>query len=854
MNLKKIISIILSVVLMLSATSFNTVVFAVSLPTGVTESEAQKAVSGTEKLLASLLKSNKINIKDLIEPMIYSDETVSSLLTSLYGSLGENTEELKAVGIDVSKDNIIKSLSDYPEVQKVLTESESIETVDLSNVKWGVSDKKTFSKAVSAVVSPFNDILYMLLCSGQIKVADLITVKGKNGYQNAIIPLLNSLDCKVTLTQEQFSEDAKNNKNSMIYNILMQILTIVDKLEKSPIDTLVTILPKFAYFNESGKFKECFDSLLSPITEHSLIKIAILLKIINLDSLNFDAEVILNDTLKSMSAETGLTFTEIDFKELSECGTFDGATFNSDKGKAYVVIMSYLADLLKQNKNNLSLILENLTGQKQSIDEEMISALLSSPSEDIVKMVIILFNGAKVAEAQDYKYPTVTFSTVTYTPNLTERNYKRVLNGIDSLIDEFVLEYSDYKSINSLLTNTIYTNANISALLVEIYKMLEKEGLSELLTFAGIDTTPAGVAKYLTESDYNSVKNTLIKYSSWEKVNLNGVSWGFYNGSRRGFENAFAAILRPLSPILNMMLKGETLVIADSIKINGANGYNDAVIPILEALGVSKYSIKTSKQYLKDDSKDAVIKNITSPIFDLIDDLMKKPVKTALEILPNIIYFIESGNLEVLLNNLLLPVTSLTQNLGSASNKVIDTSKLTVSLDFNTIFKSLEKELGIKLKTADIKKLYSFGELKTEDSKRTVNGKKTTYSYLQSDGAAVLVTVLRYLVDTLKLPENSGLLTDSLGGAEGGTFSLYASQIFSQFEGMTTDEIIEWLYNLLFKERVIVPFAEEEQYTPTIIYKEQPKNYTPFFIAGGVALLYIAVAVVFYLNRKKLYY
>ncbi len=854
MKLKKLISVLLAVILTLYATSFNTAVFASSLPSGVTASEAENAAKGTEKLLNNILKMNSIDLKDLIEPMIYSDATVSELLISLYSSISANADDLKAIGIDVSKENVVRCLEAYPDVQKALEKSDSFETADLSEVKWGVNNKKTFAKAVSATLSPFNDVLYMLLCSGEITIADIITVKGKNGYQNAIIPLLNALDCKVTLTQEQFTKKADKDKNSMLYNILINVLSVVDKLEKKPVDTLVTVLPKLAYFSESGQMNECFNSLLSPITEHSLIKLAVLLKIINLDSLNFDVEVLLNDALNELSKESGLTLPPIDFKELSTCGASDGATFNSNKGQAYCVIMAYLIDALKQNKDALPELIKNSGNGEMNIDTEMFSSILSSSSDDLLLLVISLFNENEIGKAENYKYPEVVFSTVTYTPNLTEKNYKRVLNGIDDLIDEFVAEYSDYKKLGTMLSVTLYKNSTASDFILGIYKMLEEQGFLELLSVLGIDASPKGVAKTLTESSYSDVRAALNRASSWEKVNLNGVSWGFYNGSRRGFENAFTASLRPLYPLLNVMLKGETLVVLDSIKISGGNGYNDSIIPVLEALGVEKHNIKTNEQYLKDNSRDAVLKNITSPVFDLLDELMNKPVDTALEILPNALYFIDSGNLEVCINNLLLPITSLIEKTGSEAS-LIDTSELTKSLDFQQILKSLEKELGIKLKDADIKKLYSFGELKTKESKRVVDGKKTTYSYIEADKEAILITVLRYLVDTLKLPENKGLLTDSLGGGSGDdTFSVYASQIFGQFEGMTTDEIIEWLYNLLFKERVIVPFEEDEKYIPTIIYQETPKDYTPLYVAGGVVLFGIIVGAVFYLNRKKLYY
>jgi hypothetical protein len=128
------------------------------------------------------------------------------------------------------------------------------------------------------------------------------------------------------------------------------------------------------------------------------------------------------------------------------------------------------------------------------------------------------------------------------------------------------------------------------------------------------------------------------------------------------------------------VLKGKTITFMDSIKITGGDGYNTAIIPVLEALGCNERSIKTYIQYKNDTSKDAVLKNITTPVFDLLDDLFKKPVKTALEILPNVVYFIDSGNLEVCITNLLLPVTALLEKIEPIYKVELDTASITDSI------------------------------------------------------------------------------------------------------------------------------------------------------------------------------
>lgn len=860
MKMKKVICFLLAVIMTFFATSSSVVAFAAApaYPEGVTETETNNALIGTEELLSYILKNYlKTDLKTVLEPMIYNDATVSELLVSIYAPMEETASDLKAIGIDVTINGVAKGLKKYPDVQNVLLSAGSFQNLDLSNVKWGVTDKSSFARAISATLSPFNNLLFMLLCSGKYNVANFTKIEGGNGYENAIVPILNALGCKVELSQEEFKNQAKEDKSTMIYNILMAALTVVDKLEEKPIDTLVTVLPSFAYFCESGQMDACFNNLLAPVKENAYIKLAILLKIIDLESMKLDVEVMLNDALTGMTAESGLALPPIDFEALSKCGGSDGVTFTPNKPLAYVTIMSWIVDSLKLNKAALPELLKGLNAgdtKNDLLSPDILNKLLETDTKNVVKTVILLFNDSKLADAKPYNFPTVTFSQIAYTQNLGEKDFTKVLNGIDDLIDEFVQEYTDYRKLETLLKNTIYTNKTVGELTIGIYSALEKEGVLEMLSVMGVDATPKGVASLLTESEFMQVRNALLRATNWSKVNFNYVSFGFYDGRRTGFENALVAMLRPLIPLLEVVLKGETITFMNSIKINGGDGYNTAIIPILEALGCDSKNIKTYEQYKNDTRKDAVLRNITTPVLDLLDDLFEKPVKTALDILPNALYFIDSGNLEICITNLLLPVTALLEKIEPIYKVELDTGTISSSMNTNDIFKSLEKELGFKLKDFNLKALYSYGETETKTSKQVLNGKNTTYTYIKADKEALLLTVLRYLVDTLKLPENKGALDGLMSGGGADSFALYASQIFEQFEKMTTDEIVEWLHNLLFKERAIAPLQEGESYNPTIIYEEAPKDYTVLFIIGGVALFGAVVGLVFYLNRKKLYY
>ena len=115
----------------------------------------------------------------------------------------------------------------------------------------------------------------------------------------------------------------------------------------------------------------------------------------------------------------------------------------------------------------------------------------------------------------------------------------------------------------------------------------------------------------------------------------------------------------------------------------------------------------------------------------------------------------------------------------------------------------------------------------------------------------MLITALRVFVDFLKTPGNESLLAGAMGN--GSAMSQYSSSITDELKNMTTDETIEWLYNLLFKERAQKDIKEGEVYSPTIIYEKGPDKslYIKIGIAAGVILIAAAVAV--FINRKRIF-
>ncbi len=852
--IKKFICSILCVLVAFSSVSSVAIAgYTTDYPQGVTAEEALTAVKGTDKLLNYIVPAlTGASLSETVKPMIYSDQSVSDFVVSLYQGLLEKSSEMEVIGIDVSVYAVADGLGDYPNVQKALVEAGSWENVNLDGVKWGVIDKNTFATAFSKSLSPFNDIFYTLLCSGTYEISRVIKIDGANGYEDAVVPMLQSLKCMDLISQDEFTALANKDRSNMIKNILLPIFELLEKGLQAPADTLTEVLPSFAYFVQSGEMDACMDSLLSPIFSNPLVEIAVFLKILDLDSMSFDVNEMLTTGLSEMSGETGFVMAEIDFERLSSCGSHNGMEFVADKGRAYVEIMRWLIDTLKLNKQSLPQLMKDMGADSGNISPDMLNGLLDSDTDTLVGTLILLFTPAELNSAQAMVYPEVVKTVVQFTPNLTEDNYKKVLNEIDDLLDDFVKEGGSYRSIEALLSSSIYSNANINALLTGIYGAFEKEGMTDLLILLGIDATPKGVAQYI-KNDYSSAYNALNKASSWSKISLNNVSWGFYDGSRRGFQNAFTAVLRPLYPLLKVLLAGEDMLVMDSITLKGADGYNTGVIPILEALGCKEASIKTYSQYVNDTSKDAVLDNIAEPIFDLLDEVFDNPVKTLTRVLPNIIYFMNSGSLENCISNLLIPVTALSSRLSGVVDMNIDTSELTKSLDLNSLLGSMTEGTGMKIAEFDINSLAGIGTKTEKTSKSTANGNYVKYSYIEADQTGVLMTLLRVLARTMKLPGNENLLVGSMGGGND-AFATYSSSIGEQFAQMTEDELIEWLYNLLFKERAKIEIVVDEDYSPTIIYKETPKDYTALYVLGGFALVAAIIGIIIFCNRKRLYY
>lgn len=848
--MNKFLTVLLAIILVLSPVMTLTA-GAVNFPEGVTKEQTVEVIPKLNNLLKTIMKSSEgtADLKGTVYDVLYKDETLNGIFTGIYEALGENANSLSVIGVEITPASLSDALSGYPSISKKIASCEDLSSVikAAEKFKWEVNSKNEFSKAVASMLSPFNGLLNALLCSGKVEINALISIQGDDGYTAAIVPLLKALDCPEIMSSADFSADAAKNQNNIIRNILSMVFEALDAILDEPVKGICTTLPKLAYYLDSGKLSASLTGLLEPLS----LKIAGIFTIPGISDLitgaaNLEESMNLDEMLEGidlsslLGSDVKLQLPEMNLSELAACVTDNGGEMVTDEASAFIVIMNYLIDTLKLNKESLGAVMGS--GDMSSL----LDPLLSKSNDEIIKTVITLFTLTNAPQNNfQWNYPAVTSTAVNLTPTYTEADYLGFLDKIDPLLTDFIKESDPEGTIEDTLRKTIYSNSLVSTLVTEIFKMLGSEETAPLFALLGMDVSPTGIGNAIYQY-YPYTARQLYRYSSWERVNPASLSWGFYNGDSEGFVRAVTRVLSPFTPLLTCILAGQNVTLLDAVTIPGADGYNTAIIPLLEALGCKSENIKSYSEYAAGAGTSSIIEDILSPITKLLDEVCAAPVKTLCKILPNIIYFFNSGLMDSVMENLLYPVKYMLDTAGMGElldSAFSDMGEMDISSMMSELLSS--QDLGITLPELDIKTLGTIGTLESFPSKRVSGGAASTYSYLTANEAGVFVTLLRYFVGALSIEENSGLLTGLMGSGSSAPsdegmpdmFAMYAENITEKFKGMTTDEIIEWLCDLLFSESPIKEIPDKNEEIPTIIYEKK-------FTLPTTAKIIIVVAVI----------
>lgn len=855
MNFLKKLSGILLAILIVCMTV--TPAFAVTYPAGITAEQAESAMTKTDVMLHTLLSETEgKSLAEVVTPLVLSDATLSSLAKMMYSMGEENAQTFSAIGLNLAPSDVAAYLNNYPDVRSRLMTASSWSTLDLSDAVWGVETVSDFVNAAVALFTPMNGLLYAILCGGSYSLNSLVGIQGSNGYEKSVIKIFEKVGLTTYTDPATFYAQAEADKSSMVSNLVYDVAEYISYVCSAPATIMSTYLPGLAYYIENGGLDQAIGQLVEPLR----IKI-----------LGITTPVKIGSVMElTQAGEAGTSFDfDIDIGEFSASGTIQTAPFDMtelasfaednvdvfvvNRSDAFIYVFRWLLETVKLNIGSIPQMLSEMDlGMDASQLSQILTVLFSKSTDELMSVYINLLT-AQSGKVNPYvwSFNPVTPSVINYTPNLGRDKYQRVLDGIDTLIGDFIKESGEADSIKKLAAPEIYSNAVVTKLVTTIYGLLESEEASMLMKLAGLDISPAALAARLTEDAYVSAREALDAVTSYSQLQNANINWGFKNGNRDGFIRAVSAVFRPLDSLLKMVLCGDSLTVLGAVSFYGSDGYNTAVIPMLEAIGCTFEEIRTYDEFVKEVSKTDVMFPIVQALVTLIERMLEYPVYTITGILPNLMYFINNGGLEICINNLLYPVTSVIDSLGLSAQ--LNLSQFT-EIDTDKIMDELvgEIDLGVKLPELDLAQFASIGNLVTVQTKRTQAGQPMTIQYLQSDRTGVLITLLRYMVQIMKTPGNEGIVDSFMASSNGDNemFATYSADIGTQLAEMSVDETIEWLYKIFFRERATVEENDSSDYTPTIIYEEKRDVSTIVIVC--VLVIAAAVAVIIVLNKNKI--
>ncbi len=522
---------------------------------------------------------------------------------------------------------------------------------------WGFEDgdKTGFVNALANLLAPLNPVLDFILVGENLTLLDEVELIGYNGYDSAIVPLLEALGAAPAALKEG---------DNALKVVLDTLMARVDAIVADPVDEIFGLIPSLLYFVKSNGLTTAVRNLLQPV-------LVILETIDPVYALN------LNELIGGLTADLGFT---LDLGNLSFEAIFDilGAVVALDLSELEEIIDDVCEVITPIDYTSASSII-GANGKKGAYGEffdaaDLLTVLVSfalswvqegSNANDIVAL-IAGDDAEKAAEIQKYitgaitiigginpEYQQInwaynfpadydeaifesgltiqpTLNTITYPTNWTEDTAKYVAENIDDIADEIIgLVDESYATIADFIADkvTIYSTENVNAIVELVAGLLED-----------IDEVLVKTVGIVLGADIDALR----AYKAPE---------GIDTGAE--FAAALTEILGTIKPVVDWLFFGKDYAFlskngADLVTIKGAEGYAYGLAPILEALGVAAPA--------KD---EATVANVLEATFARVDAVLADPVNEALDLLPNLVYFLNANGVSVSVQNLLAGVTGL---------------------------------------------------------------------------------------------------------------------------------------------------------------------------------------------------
>ncbi len=699
-------------------------------------------------------------------------------------TVAEGEEETEAAAIDVNaliNDLLGIDLTAFAQYKDIADDYD-----------WGVTDGATFASALANLLAPLNPLLNFILKGKDIRVITddngnnaAITLKGSNGYDTALVPLLEALGCET----KALAEDD---------NVLeVVLLAIVNKLETiigegaDAVEGIANLLPGVLYFLQSNALASVVENLLHPVyqlldTIRPIYELDIFELIGGL--LPEDAPITLDQaTLSNLDLSFVLNLVKnlvgLDFTALG--------TVIADVCKVAVKDYESSSSLIGENgkkgaytdlfdATDIVAVILNFAFDWCTVDTNVdaLAAVIGGEDAALVEKVKTYIDAIyTIIEGVEIKYDTIdwaynfpegfdeaifssgisiqpTIESLNYPTDWTEDTAKYLDENLDELINAALKLAGVEGNLSDMLKSNInfLTGANLNAIVTMLNDLLGKLN-KEIVDNAGV----------LIGADLETLRN----YKADEDKTYTTVE----------FAKELAKILNVIPEVVNLVFFGDNFEIfnyasGESVgTITGANGYSKGLAPILEALGCKDLPAADSKNV------EAVLVSIANRF----DEILADPINEILNVLPNIIYFLNANGISTSLKNMVSSVTGFMGLLKDSFGVDVDLIAIindalngllpeeseaeidVLNLDLETVFTLVQELLGLDLTMAsDILVDFCVGKIEAYESISGEYGFRMVYNdvYARYDMITILVTIALMVVSN---EDNAAALDEMIG-------------------------------------------------------------------------------------------
>lgn len=661
---------------------------------------------------------------------------------------------------------------------------------------------------------------------------DVITISGAQGYANGLALLLEALGC------EDLPAVEGNTTEDIVAGVLNSLAARINAIFADPINEVVALLPNILYFLNTNGVAAVIDNLTAAVVA-LLDKLAVfgvnvdINELINLKSLmgleDTDAAISLDNlsmaaVLEAVGLMVGLDLTHIEEVLVG---------FDLGEVAVYDSVSAYVGDAKKMAYSDTFKVRDMVTVLVNLVlitiaDEDNAEFVKGLVGEDIYATIIGLFNITEVP-VQEFSWLytdrvgetlTVTTTTENYDPrlygpmfneemaNYVADNFGELVNNIIYLLGiqingENVNNLNDL--IDGLLNGELYNSKNVIAI---------RDALAGVLAgIADLEVSGVKVGGYIVE---------VLKASKVADLNaIAKVEVAEFSEDREAFVAALCDVLEPLYPVLKYVLADEDFSFfvnvekTDAITLKGAEGYAYGIIPLLEALGCKNIVTKADYYDAVAADGDVLLTSILNPLLDRVDEILADdPAQAILDMLPNLIYFINSNGLDTVVKNTLNAVYTLLAAIEPIAKidlyELIGIDLADINFDW-IINKLLEvlKNAGYEFTAEDLDCLAEL-TVGTVEEFTSANG-KTAYRMVYAEGesgtkAEMSVVIMRLAVTFVGNEANAeviyNFLKTELGMADEaakfvkGVIELFGELATETFIGM--DQALAVIYYLFY--------------------------------------------------------